>query len=237
MKKDRAPQLPFSHRRHFDNSRSAQWSGHPRTVAFLAGLLVLLVAQAGGRANVGAVEPLPFSKGFLVTGNYVVGGVDLTPQANPADMNGYATGTIQISGAPAGGANLVAAYLYFEGPSEPCPGRRKSNARHQVPRSGDQSGAIRAVSKLFSSGAHLGISGSGLLRSVDVRANVLRSAQTVRPQGKWTESIVNSAELPERPAHGDVARKTGNSAIQSAGATLLSCIASLIQGTAEEIVA
>ena len=83
MKKNRAPQLPVGRRWHFDNSRSAHWSERPRTVAFLAGLLVLLFAQAGGRAAVG-VDALPFSKGFLVTGNYVVGGVDLTPQANPA---------------------------------------------------------------------------------------------------------------------------------------------------------
>ena len=97
MKKQRAPQLSAGGRRHFDNSRSAHWSERPRTVAFLACLLVLLFAQAGGRAAVG-VDALPFSKGFLVTGNYVVGGVDLTSQANPADANGYATGTIPISG-------------------------------------------------------------------------------------------------------------------------------------------
>ena len=83
MKKNRAPQLPVGHRRHFDNSRSARWSGRPLTVAFLAGLLVLLLAQAGGRAAVGGADALPFSKGFLVTGNYVVGGVDLDAAGEP----------------------------------------------------------------------------------------------------------------------------------------------------------
>ena len=43
--------------------------------AGLALLLVLLFAQAGGRAAAGT--PLPYTKGFLVTGDYVVGGVDL----------------------------------------------------------------------------------------------------------------------------------------------------------------
>src|SRR5580765_3668669 len=112
MTKNRAPQLPVGRRWHFDNSRSAPWSGRPRTVAFLPCPLVLLFAQVGGRANVGGLEPLPFSKGFLVTGDYVVGTVDFTSQMNPA-VNNLATGTIPISGVPAD-AHIVAAYLYFE---------------------------------------------------------------------------------------------------------------------------
>ncbi len=78
--------------------------------ASLALLLVVLFAQTRGLAAPGDV--LPYSKGFLVTGNYVVGGVDLVEQAG-AIQNGFQTGTIQISGVPAG-AEILAAYLFWE---------------------------------------------------------------------------------------------------------------------------
>ncbi len=76
----------------------------------LALLLVLLFAQASGRAA--AEDPLPYTKGFLVTGNYVVGGVNLTEQAHPI-VNGFSTGEIAMSGVPAN-ADIVAAYLFWE---------------------------------------------------------------------------------------------------------------------------
>ncbi len=80
--------------------------------AGLALLLVLLFAQAGGRAQ--AVDaPLPYTKGFLVTGNYVVGGVDLTETANPIDVDGFSTGEIVMSDVP-DNADIVAAYLFWE---------------------------------------------------------------------------------------------------------------------------
>ncbi|HWK09178.1 MAG TPA: hypothetical protein VNR64_03955, partial [Vicinamibacterales bacterium] len=62
-----------------------------------------------------AVDPYPlkYSNGFLVTGDYVVGGVDFTPQANRPDATGLASGTITIGGVPTD-ADVVAAYLYWE---------------------------------------------------------------------------------------------------------------------------
>src|SRR5580765_2305333 len=50
-------------------------------------------------------DPLPYSKGFLVTGNYVVAGVDL-PKAN-------GSGTITVAGVP-DNADIISAYLYWE---------------------------------------------------------------------------------------------------------------------------
>jgi hypothetical protein len=228
MKKNRAPQLSAGRRWHFDKSHSAHWSGHPRTVAFLAGLLVLLFAQAGGRANVGTEEPLPFSKGFLVTGNYVVGGVDLTPQANPADMNGYATGTIPISdGALAGGANLDAAYLYFEAVHPSSVTSDATNPIFGIKFRGQaiSLGAIRTITKPLSSGGATcwGSAGQGSFAVSMYRANVLSLLpKQFDLQGKWTgKYIVNSAELPVNAQHTVTLReKTGDSAIQSAGATL-----------------
>jgi len=75
-------------------------------------LLLLLLFQTGGRAA--AVEnPLPFAMGFLVTGDYVAAGVNLTEQDNPVGPDGLSVGTINISGVPAD-ADIVAAYMDYE---------------------------------------------------------------------------------------------------------------------------
>jgi hypothetical protein len=54
-------------------------------------------------------DALPYSKGYLITGNYVASGVDLTND-NPVDQNGFSTGTIHIRGVPAD-SDIVAAYI------------------------------------------------------------------------------------------------------------------------------
>jgi hypothetical protein len=78
----------------------------------LAFLLVLLFAQAGGRAEPG--DALPYTKGFLVTGNYVVGGVDLDDSLSAFPViDGFSTGEIVMSGVP-DNADIVAAYLFWE---------------------------------------------------------------------------------------------------------------------------
>ena len=45
-------------------------------------------------------DALPFSKSYLVTGNYVVGGVDLAAGELQSRGNGFMTGTIPMSGVP-----------------------------------------------------------------------------------------------------------------------------------------
>ena len=67
-----------------------------------------LFAQLHGRAAA-ASDPLPYTGGFLLTGNYVVGSVDLQGQS----ANGFQTGTIHMSGVPAN-ADILAAYLFWE---------------------------------------------------------------------------------------------------------------------------
>ena len=69
------------------------------TGALLAAVaLALLLVQTGGRAAPGdSANALPYSRGFLLTGNYVVGGVDFTSGQNPVDQNGLATGTIKFN--------------------------------------------------------------------------------------------------------------------------------------------
>ncbi len=75
----------------------------------------MLFTQIGGHAAPPTVvnDPLKFTTGLLVTGNYVEGFIDLTEQDNPIDMNGFSTGTINISGVPPE-ADIIAAYLYWE---------------------------------------------------------------------------------------------------------------------------
>jgi len=77
-------------------------------VAVLSVSLMLMSSQQRGQAQ--AADALPLSKGFLVTGNDVVGGVDLDPQAID---KGFITGTIPMNEVPAG-ADVIAAYLYRE---------------------------------------------------------------------------------------------------------------------------
>src|SRR5262245_59750595 len=71
-------------------------------------LLAQLIHQPSGHAQSG--DALPFSKGFLVSGNYLVGAVDLNPKNA---VNGFVSGTISMSGVPADG-EIVAAFLYWE---------------------------------------------------------------------------------------------------------------------------
>jgi VCBS repeat-containing protein len=82
--------------------------------AVLSIVLTLTVSHGVARVSAVGTDALPYSAGFLVTGDYVVGGVDLTPAVNPPDpVTGLATGTITIAGVP-NNADIVGAYLYWE---------------------------------------------------------------------------------------------------------------------------
>ena len=94
------------------------------TAAFLAAVFALLFAQMSGRAAPGdPINTLPYTKGFLVTGDYVIGGVDLNEQDHLI-MNGFSTGTINIRETPCppgqlcnvvpANADVIAAYLFWE---------------------------------------------------------------------------------------------------------------------------
>ena len=79
-------------------------------VAAAAGLALALAAVfAQSQGNAQLSNPLPYSDGFLVTGNYVVGSVDVAGQ----NVNGFSNGTIHMAGVPAN-ADILAAYLYWE---------------------------------------------------------------------------------------------------------------------------
>ena len=86
--------------------RSGAWFRN--VVAVLSVSTMLMFSPQRGQAQ--DADALPFSKGFLVTGNYIVGGVDLDPHAID---HGFITGTVPMSGVPAD-AEVIAAYLYWE---------------------------------------------------------------------------------------------------------------------------
>src|SRR5258708_22945157 len=56
-----------------------------------------------------ASDALSYTRNYFVTGDYKVAGVGL----RGTGVNGFATGTITMSGVPAG-ADIVAAFLYWE---------------------------------------------------------------------------------------------------------------------------
>src|SRR5262245_63117441 len=88
--------------------------------AFLGLVIGLVFVQPRGQAQAAAPpDALPYSGGYLVTGNYVVCGVDLTEALNPPDANGLSTATIHVNKCTStvtfncipDDADIVAAYL------------------------------------------------------------------------------------------------------------------------------
>src|SRR5215831_2020034 len=77
--------------------------------AFLVALvLAVLFAQTRGQTQ--STDALPYSKGYPVTGDFVVGGVDLVAKTA---VGGFVTGTISIAGVP-DNADVLEAFLYWE---------------------------------------------------------------------------------------------------------------------------
>jgi hypothetical protein len=212
-------------RRH--GKRRAQRPATASTAALLAALVVLVFAQSGGQAAPG--DALPFTKGYLVTGNYITGSVDFKPSTNPPDLNGLATGTIPIgNSATAGGVHLVAAYLFWEA-VHPYPMTSAADPTEGVKFRGLSiaQGSIVANTKQISTGGGgatcWGSAGQGTFGVSSFRASVLAlMPKQYDSNGSWTgKYIVNSNELPVDGQHTvTLVEKTGNQAIQSAGATL-----------------
>src|SRR5688572_30485542 len=78
-----------------------------RTVAGLSLAAATMALPAGQNPP---PDPLNFAKSYTITGNYVVGGVDLVPATT---STGFLTGTIPMSDVPPN-ADILAAFLYWE---------------------------------------------------------------------------------------------------------------------------
>jgi hypothetical protein len=92
-----------------------QRTRHPSSATFATAALAALVALVMQTSRVHTEQPaasLPYSRGFLVTGDYAVGGVDLREAQHPI-VNGFSTASIPMSGVPVD-ADILAAYLFWE---------------------------------------------------------------------------------------------------------------------------
>jgi hypothetical protein len=202
------------------------------TAALLSVGLAVLTAQQTGQAQTGALPgALPYSTSYLITGNYLVAGVDLTPQQNPA-VNGLSTGTINVSGVPAD-ADIVAAFLYYEA----------VHAANLDPTAGVKFRGATLVSTGIDASSTPDLGGNNLAqcwgsaggsgsRLTMARADVLHLLpKRFDVNGVWTgKRLVNNADLTSnRDFQGNpyqlhtvsLRELTGNQAIQSAGATLV----------------
>jgi VCBS repeat-containing protein len=202
-----------------------------RGLVLCAGFL-LVVGHAARDLSAVSNDALPYSAGFLVTGDYVVGGVDLTSQANPADpVTGLATGTITIGGVP-NDADIVGAYLYWE--SIFTPTCLQSNpdgscAQWWNPADGARFNANpisqtgrKATSFLLSSlggtpATCWGAAGTSMAVVTMFRADVLPLLpKRLDANNQWTgKYYANGSHTVSLPETG------GNRAVQSAGATLV----------------
>lgn len=96
--------------------RAAAASGRWRSTRLAGSLsavgIAVLLAQMSGLAAPSPIT-LPYSNGYLVTGNFVVGSVDLQPQSGG---NGFLTSTINMTGTSAvpENAEILGAFLYWE---------------------------------------------------------------------------------------------------------------------------
>jgi VCBS repeat-containing protein len=197
----------------------------------LFALVALALLALSGRAGIRAASPpttdaLPYAKGFLVTGNYVASGVDLTEQANPIDQNGFSTGTIHMSGVPAD-ADIVAAYLYWETITLTADRSEAAGAtfRSETILLNDLMEVKKSSQPLTGSAASCWSSGVPLTLTM-FRADVLRWLpirldKDNKPTGK---RLVNDADLL---AHGlplhqvKLPVRNGNQVPESAGASLV----------------
>ena len=207
-----------------------------RAAMFALGI-ALILARSGGHAQ--GTNALPYSTGYLVTGDYIVGGVDLTPQQNPTDGNGLATGTIHMAGVPPL-ADIQAAYLYFEvihaAGVDPLLGVKFRGSTLSTP--SNPLAGIRKFQSTSLGGNNLSqcwgaAGGSGSVITM-VRADVLHLLPKLFDKdGQWTgKRLVNDTDLGPTgnldtqgnpyPLHTVSLREgTGDQALQSAGATLL----------------
>ena len=209
------------------------FKNNARASVLAIGLAVLL-AQLGGDAQVNPpVISLPYSNSYLVTGNYVVGGVDLHPTSGGG---GSQTGTINISG-NFDNREVLAAYLYWEtvvtDPSELTNVRFRGELIDlndvEVVRTASQP-LTPSFASCFSSGGGPQPTYTMMMVRADVRRLLPRQFDANgRSTGKRLVSVSDLANNidPETnqpwPAHTVTLPEsgTGNQVPQSAGASLL----------------
>jgi Bacterial Ig domain len=192
------------------------------------------LAQLRGRAD-SLETDLPYARGYLITGNYAAGGVDLTEELNPPDLNGLSTGTIHIERCDEDttfncvptDSDIVAAYMYWEAI---VPNGDLSSAGGVQFRGEDillnDVVAVKASWKDLTGSTSSCWSSGAPLKMVHFRADVLRflpirlDGQS-KPTGK---RLVSDEDLTDHGFSLNTARlptRNGNQVPESAGASLV----------------
>jgi cadherin-like protein/Big-like domain-containing protein len=203
------------------SSRTTALRSRIRAASLIAIGLAVLFAQMGTEAQTG--EPLPYSTGYLVAGDYVVGSVDITTSSGLS-----ATGTIPMAGVPPPEqADIVAAFLYWEtiAPSWATPQQIADLVKFR----GQPIKSVRVKSKgqALTGSTAACFTAAGSLTMTMFRADVLRLLprqldKNGKPTGKL---LVNDTDLTAAglPLHTVAVPEAGNGNVipQSAGASLV----------------
>jgi len=213
--------MSASRARTLNRARITSTLSSKRLFLAIAVLMVAVIGQRPGRAAADPPDALPFAVSYTVTGNYVVGGVDLAPGSA---SGGFATGTIPIGGVPAN-ADIVAAFLYWETITNDDTQMHLADVRFR----GQRLEVVQSSSQVldatyapcWSSG------GSGPYKMTMHRADVRRLLPMAldadgQPTGK---RLVNSADLTAAGFEQHTVKLpeagTGNQTPQSGGASML----------------
>ena len=162
------------------------------------------------------VDPLQYAGGFLVTGDYAVGSVDLTNSTNPSS-GGFSTGTINISGVPAN-ADILAAYLFWETINRTVVTNPEAGVQFNGSNVVDaEVGLVKRTVEDLGTGATCFSSGNQPLTMWAFKADVLRllpmQMDLNGPTGKRLANGAHTVRLPDAGG--------GNQVPESAGAVLL----------------
>jgi hypothetical protein len=177
----------------------------------------LLLIQHSGRAQNPAPDALKFFKNYFGTIDYIVGGKGLEAQG----VNGVATGTINMSGAPAD-AEALSAFLYwqvvssdgsdtgainvkFNGQPLSSPGPPFTAAGGPLAVVGDPGG----TSPCWSSGG--GTGNGGVKKTYTYRADVLRFIPVLN--GRHQINGAHTVELPDSGNSNNTPRALGASLV------------------------
>jgi Bacterial Ig domain len=215
--------------------------GTRRVALLLAAALTMLFADHRAHAATLDQDPLKYARGFLITGDYVAGGVDLNPNVN-IPVNGLATGIIPMTGVPAN-TDIVGAFLYWEAiyapGAQPTDGAQFRGVKLDPTVAWPTNGVPGLKGSTYGSPLP-GTNTSNCWGSANVagaqltmfRADVMRLLPKLfDARGNWTgQYLVNDTDLANNvDLNGQVYAQhsvtlpetSGNHAVQSAGATLV----------------